>query len=403
MNVIHSPDSTGISQNELRLNVFYPATRFLTRPSGTKMIFCYIFFVVSLMGILHDPRVSSCGGKCTDNPVFTPSSLVVKFGDPASARCSVCQRCQSKAFGLEKSLGESTENGTTVFWTVDRMTEWGTSAICYYNDEDTGCQCSNSLHVTVYQPPDSVSISFANHSGPVFAGRQYALQCTVQGVAVVENLVVTFYSGQTALGQQKSKNKGKKPVNESFTFTITPSEKDDGVQYWCDAKLELGPEGPQLPPVVMSQNMTAVVHYKPQLRTSSHPDPIIITEGNPLQLNCTAVGNPSPLYTWLLPSDVLSTHSGSILTFDSIKTTDKGRYTCSVSNAMDTVTVTFNVDVRANYIGLIIAGIALAVAVIFILVIYVCVRHYKRNKMGQYNLKDVFRLHTRHLAVPSSE
>lgn len=92
-------------------------------------------------------------------------------------------------------------------------------------------------------------------------GQRYTLQCTVRDVAPVENLTATFYRGTTALQTQQSTKTAvrNKPVTEIFTFTITPSRNDDGVQYWCESKLELGPDGPLHPPVVMSQKITATV------------------------------------------------------------------------------------------------------------------------------------------------
>ncbi|XP_044044047.1 vascular cell adhesion protein 1-like isoform X2 [Siniperca chuatsi] len=295
---------------------------------------------------LRSFHVSSFDENCADEPVFTPSRVVVKNGDPASARCSVCQHAciNNNLFDVEKSVGVSTTNGTTISWTVDKMTEWSPSVMCYYNG-DNG-QCCTTLPVTVYQPPHIVSISFVNHTGPMLEGHQYTLQCTVQDVAPVEHLNVTFYRGQTALGALQSSNTEKEPVTEIFTLNITPSKEDDGVQYWCEAALELGPEGPQPPPVVMSKKISATVYYKPQLEGTSHPDPITITEGNPLQLNCSAVGNPSPSYTWMLPSGRASPSSGSVLTISSVAAEHKGQYTCSVSNNVGNVTVKYNMDVK---------------------------------------------------------
>uniref|UniRef100_A0A4W6BQN6 Ig-like domain-containing protein n=1 Tax=Lates calcarifer TaxID=8187 RepID=A0A4W6BQN6_LATCA len=192
---------------------------------------------------------------CADKPVFNPSRLVVKYGDPTSATCSVCQSCQGYFFSLE-SVGNHTRNGTTALWKVDRMTEWVISANCYYTNAADELCCSQ-LPVTVYKPPDNVSFSFRDHSGPLLEGHQYTLQCEVHNVAPVENLTVTFYRGQTALGQLQSNNTEKKPVTEIFTLNINTSKEDDGVQYWCEAKLELGPEGPQPPLVVTSEKFSS--------------------------------------------------------------------------------------------------------------------------------------------------
>lgn len=101
-------------------------------------------------------------------------------------------------------------------------------------------------------------------------GRQYTLQCTVEHVAPVKDLRVTFYRGQTALGQPQSINStGTKPVTQIFSVDISPGRGEDGAQYWCEAKLELGPEGPKLPPVETSQNITATVHCESEQTTST--------------------------------------------------------------------------------------------------------------------------------------
>lgn len=345
------------------------------------MIPCHVFIIVSLLDFLRDVHVSGCDVHCEDKPVFTPSRLVVKHGDPTSAACSVCRSCQSNITGLERAVGDHTTNGTTILWTVENMTEWATSPICYYAKAVDEGQCCTFLSVTVYKPPDSVSIGFTNHSGPMFASHQYTLRCDVLNVAPIGNLIVTFYRGRTPLGPGKSKvNAQKKPASEVFTLSINASKEDDGVQYRCKAELQLGPEGPQPPPVVESRSLRAAVHYKPQHQGPTRHDPITVTAGDPLRLNCETEGNPGPSYTWtLLPASLLPPNS-SVLSITSAASKHGGRYACSASNAVGTTTVTFHVVVKPN----IIPYIAVAAVVVLILVIIVPVFLYKYICMGQY-------------------
>ncbi|XP_023153473.2 intercellular adhesion molecule 3-like [Amphiprion ocellaris] len=364
------------------------------------MMFRYIFLVVFLTDSLRNFHVSGCDVNCADKPVFTPSRLVVKYGDPTSATCVACQGvCHDKLFGLEKSVGDVTENGTMLYWTVGKLTDWDPSPMCYYNT-DSGDQCCTTLPVIVYQPPENVSISFVNHSGPMFENSQYTLQCIVENVAPVGNLVVTFYRGQTELSRQKSSSKPQdKPVTDTFTLNVNISKEDNGAQYWCEAKLELGPEGPQPPPVVTSENITATVHYGPHLQKTGNLESIKITEGQSLQLNCSAVGNPSPSYIWTVPPESHSSFNDSVVTIKSVGFEHNGQYTCKVSSEDRTATVTFTVDVQADVIPYIITAVVIAAVVIVFVGLIVYFQYYRHNKMGHYNLKDVLSFHKRQ-AVP---
>ncbi|XP_067441403.1 vascular cell adhesion protein 1-like [Thunnus thynnus] len=236
---------------------------------------------------------------------ISPSTRVVRFGDPVTANCSVSGNAisfLSWQLPLEQPL---VTMKTFLVWSVNSTTDWNIEPMCCAMSE-MGPGCHLNLSVIVYKPPDSVSISIANHIGPMIEGHQYTLECIVLDVAPVGNATVTFYRGQTELGRLQSNNPEKKPVTEIFTLDIIPSKDDDGVQYWCEAKLDLGAEGPQPPPVVTSQNITAEVHFVPEPLCLPK---LQVQEGE--SLSCEVRGNPKPSVTWFKDGQVVSlpTHS----------------------------------------------------------------------------------------------
>ncbi|XP_007549738.1 intercellular adhesion molecule 1-like isoform X2 [Poecilia formosa] len=359
------------------------------------MVSSLILFVVCSLTFFS--CVSSCDYSCSDKPVITPSRLVVKFGDPASATCVACQQAclplDDSVISMEASLGYPDVNGTKVTWTVDQMTEWKIKPKCYYTTS-ANHQCCSDLPVTVYKPPENVSFSIIP-SEPLTEGTKVTLQCDVLNVVPVANLIVTFYRGQTPLGEVKSNDVTEEPVSETFSLSYNTRKEDDGVQFWCEAKLELGAEGPQPPLVVKSEEVTATVYYGPQLKVPADPAPIRITRGEPLHLTCLAEGNPKPQYSWTLPSNK-GHRSGSDLKIDSVGVQDGGQYVCTVSNNVNSVIVTFNVTVQENFIPFIIGAVVAAAVVVLIGSGIFYSFYYKQNKMGEYRPTDAFCLDTMH-------
>ncbi|RVE75927.1 hypothetical protein OJAV_G00003600 [Oryzias javanicus] len=356
------------------------------------------FFTVFLLVSLRISEVNSCGSdqKCPDKPVFTPSSLVVKHGDPASTTCVACQSgCDEENSDLERSSGTIEKNGRTIMWNVSSLTEWDTNLICFYSHQNE-TQCCSTLSVTVYQMPVDVSLHVWNHSGPMLENRLYTLVCNVQDVAPIGKLIVTFYRGQTQLGQpQFSSRIEKKPMNVTFLLRFNASKEADGAQLSCVATLELGPEGPQHLSVVKSSNFTATVHYGPELQDAVKQ--ISIYEGETLHLNCSSGGNPDPSYTWILPFTVTDApNTSSVLTFESVDSQHKGQYNCTISNSVKTVSMIFEVDVQVNFLPYIIVAAVVIAAVVLIILAVQMYHCYKHKYMRDYNLKDVFRLRRQH-------
>lgn len=104
--------------------------------------------------------------------------------------------------------------------------------------------------------------------------------------------------------------------------------------------------------VYMFGLMTFLLHHdsdKPQLNGSQSPDPITVTEGEPLQLDCSAVGNPEPSYIWSSPSSNSSSSVESVFMIGSVTPADEGQYTCIVRNDVGTTSVEFNVTVKGEF------------------------------------------------------
>ena len=221
-----------------------------------------------------------------------------------------------------------------------------------------------------------MSIRF-DDDGPLLAGQSYTLECAIQKVAPVKNLKVTFYKDQNLLDQRNSTREGKKPVDEIFTFSFNASEEDDGAKYWCEALLDLKVQ--KGPPAVSSQSLFASVHReycgfrsvppflftvsmnrfvfffslhrpsdKPRIISALSPETITVIKGHPLELNCSAVGKPSPSYTWTRLPDTVSFSNTSIYSKESVSVGDNGLYTCTVHNSVGTVTVNFTVEVKGK-------------------------------------------------------
>lgn len=52
------------------------------------------------------------------------------------------------------------------------------------------------------------------------------------------------------------------PVNVLFTVNLTVTREQSGALFWCEAQLDLGPEGPQPPLQNISHPLNLTVHCK---------------------------------------------------------------------------------------------------------------------------------------------
>uniref|UniRef100_A0A9J8A541 Ig-like domain-containing protein n=1 Tax=Cyprinus carpio carpio TaxID=630221 RepID=A0A9J8A541_CYPCA len=261
-----------------------------------------LYMRLTLLGFcfLYSSLVTGAQAECPLQ--LNPQRVVVRYGDSVEVNCNTS--VPHKGMGWEADEGRVSKNQSQnlITWRVSNLTEWDIKPICFINPNDRR-QCQVELPVTVYKTPDSVFISTVNHRGPMMEGQQYELQCDVHNVAPVEYLTVKWYKGQTLLNQTTFPNTSKTPENKTVTLLIRPDRADDGAEYWCEAELDLGADGPQPHPNISSDPLSIAVYYKPKINETKLPSVVRVFRGYAEVLVCEADGNPKPTISWSVSSN----------------------------------------------------------------------------------------------------
>ncbi|KAM6957762.1 vascular cell adhesion protein 1-like [Aplochiton taeniatus] len=188
---------------------------------------------------------------------LSPSSVVVRYGDPVSVNCSTSTSHDGMGWEATKGSTGLVEGGNEVKWKVSSLEDWTISPKCYINPTAFP-QCFVNLPVTLYKPPDDVSISLLDNTSTVREGTKYQLQCKVINVAPVQKLTVTWFKGNELIKLDHYNSLTRTPVNQSFTLTVTPSRYE--AQFKCVAQLNLDSE-PITSPMADDLNMNVLWTY----------------------------------------------------------------------------------------------------------------------------------------------
>ncbi|XP_058624962.1 hemicentin-1-like isoform X3 [Onychostoma macrolepis] len=233
----------------------------------------------------------------------------------------------------------------------------------------------NDSKVFIIKSTD-ISISFVDHSEPLIVGKQYELLCVIRVVDPSKIVAVRWYK----LSQTNSTDTIKTPVSSTSKLQISPNKTDDGAQYRCEAELKAG--GLQNY-TMSSEHLNITVHYKPIIKL---PSTVPVFRGYPEVLVCEAEGNPKPTISWSLSANdtVYSTHSEK---FNITESTPEDLY-CIASNSVGRTTKHVKVVLKEDYLPLIAGLIAVIVAFISVIFIFIYSIYYKTAKMGRYSLKD---------------
>uniref|UniRef100_A0AAZ3PQ61 Ig-like domain-containing protein n=2 Tax=Oncorhynchus tshawytscha TaxID=74940 RepID=A0AAZ3PQ61_ONCTS len=321
---------------------------------------------------------------------LNPPRVVVRYRDSVSVNCSTSST-DHDGMGWEATFGGKSleQDVNVVTWTVENLTDWTIEPKCYINLND-GEQPSIVLPVILYKTPDRVSISVLSHSGPMVEGTQYQLQCDIQNIAPLQNLVVKWYKGNEPLDNVTYSNISKRPEDVSATLMISPSKDDNGTQYRCRAELDLGPEGPQPHPTVTSEPLNITVHYAPKFLLGN--DTVEVSAGSDVSLNCSAEGNPPPEMKWNYTAArnvKLSTEGRQrTVRITTATSTNAGIYICTATNIVGTATRTTTLlTMKGGSSSIIYTFLVIVVFLVVLVVLIVFCRRKKRQ--GHYDFIPV--------------
>ncbi|KAK5913883.1 hypothetical protein CgunFtcFv8_008369 [Champsocephalus gunnari] len=242
-----------------------------------------LFLVLSVFIVFTgNPVSSSCEIE------FSPPKVVVRFGDPFSLNCSSTSN-QIDSMGWEAIYGTGIglqDGVSSVALKIDSVKDWKMEPQCFVNLEN-GVQCSETLNFIVYKMPDFISQP-----------------------SQMDHMV-----------------EGERGYN--------------GAQVWCEANMLFSPPVQSLPKI-QSKPQKLIVLYSPTF-TKPENETFELSARNKIMLNCTATGNPMPVYSWGFAHPIQQTkkNDSQLILTPSIRL--PGTYNCTASNTQGSSTKYFTV------------------------------------------------------------
>ncbi|XP_059204850.1 intercellular adhesion molecule 5 isoform X2 [Centropristis striata] len=231
--------------------------------------------------------------RCFDDPpILDPPEVLGEYGTSVKVNCTSTDEYHD---GIHWTVGnnDSKIEYDDSFITADvPLSDWDVTAVCIMKLSG-GLVCSKELEITIYKNPDQPIVFPVKHA-PAVEGTPYRLQCNIDDVAPVRNLIVRWYKDNETIKTDHFTKATKTPVSESSTLTVDISRKENGAQISCEAQLDFGPLGS--PPPVISDIHTVSVHYAPELKNKT--EDVYVYDYDDVSLSCEAEGWPSPVFHW---------------------------------------------------------------------------------------------------------
>uniref|UniRef100_A0A8C6L5U6 Ig-like domain-containing protein n=1 Tax=Nothobranchius furzeri TaxID=105023 RepID=A0A8C6L5U6_NOTFU len=296
------------------------------------------FSLAATLTATGDP---SCQHAC--GIMFTPPKVVVRYGDPVDANCTSLSCHNVTGMGWESPYGavRLTKNVSSLPYKIDKVKDWEITSHCYISFSDNQSQRHKILPITVYKMPANVSVT--NPPEHLLEGVTYFLKCDVRDVAPAQNLSVFWLGKKGELKKETFSEDSFTPLDVASSLDLTPRRDDHGSEIRCEARLDVFPDGGA--PLTM-QSQPLVLNVLCKFLTFSHfnhHELEGILSHSSMTFDCTAAGNPKPVYNWSFAS---STHPE-----EQIKNMNKaalspelvlsGTYSCTASNTLGSKTKYF--------------------------------------------------------------
>ncbi|XP_053178137.1 vascular cell adhesion protein 1b [Scomber japonicus] len=294
-------------------------------------------FIQLLAGLL----MSSCCVQALHVEVF-PKQALFRLGDRQQLVC-VVRDCPSTPSMSWKPIGDRPftasfrDNNTHSVATFESVeTEHEGRLLCYVRcGEETGL---GSIYIKVYSFPSAPVVTGVDQ---LRVGEESTLTCQVLDVYPPDRLTVLWLLGDRDL-QDVQAESGSSWVRSTYTFT--PLKNQTGSRITCRALLDLDlPDEDRIRETSVPLNLL----YAPVVTAIS--DSLVVMAGSPLNLSCSAEGNPEPLVTWSFRTadGAVRRGGGPELALTVMSPSQAGWYDCEATNTEGNHTASLQVTVHA--------------------------------------------------------
>lgn len=360
-------------------------SRLVIHNASTRNIGSYTCLASNAHGnVSKTARLTVKGAEQECSLQISPERMVLEYN---SERKSATCEAQTISTNVIEIFWQDREIKTSSpEWVVDTQ-NWDSRPVC--NGTFKGKEpCQKSLDIILYKQPDSVSLRVEG-GRTTLKEDTYTLVCEITSVAPAKSVRVRWFQGNESFTPSNKVhvncnmcdiNETKSNVNVSFSTVVTVNRTHNGVEFFCEASLDL-PEKTLMPAVSRPLNIT--VHYPPMINKTKLSSTVPVFSGYAEDLKCDADGNPRPEIRWISDVDLPPQRSDGV-----ISVTQEGTYTCKATNVYGSDYHQVEVIEKTDYLPLIAGFVAVTVVAISVFFVFIYSIYYKNTKMRRYNLKN---------------